>query len=71
MSVKRATRITSPKTRAIKPAAKVGTIATFWLTPQQIRQAKAIAARKSTGFKTQLRFWIAEGIKREEESSRC
>ena len=35
------------------------------LTPDQIAQAKTIAARKSIGYQTQLRLWIAEGIQRE------
>ncbi len=35
------------------------------LEPQQIAQAKRIARRKSIGYQTQLRLWIAEGIRRE------
>ena len=35
------------------------------LDPDQITTAKTIAARKSIGYQTQLRLWIAEGIQRE------
>src|SRR5260370_36408448 len=35
------------------------------LVPEQIAAAKKIAAKKSVGYKTQLRMWIAEGIRRE------
>ena len=35
------------------------------LTPEQIEAAKHIAAAKSVGDQTQLRMWIAEGIRRE------
>jgi len=35
------------------------------LVPDQIEAAKRIAARKSVGYQTQLRMWIAEGIRRE------
>jgi len=35
------------------------------LVPEQIAAAKKIAARKSVGYQTQLRMWIAEGIDRE------
>ena len=35
------------------------------LDPEQIASAKKIAAAKSVGYQTQLRMWIAEGIKRE------
>ena len=35
------------------------------LAPEQITAAKRIAARKSVGYQTQLRMWIAEGIRRE------
>ena len=35
------------------------------LAPEQIAAAKHIAARKSVGYQTQLRMWIAEGIRRE------
>ena len=35
------------------------------LDPEQIAAAKKIAAAKSVGYQTQLRMWIAEGIKRE------
>lgn len=32
---------------------------------EQIEAAKKIAAEKSVGYQTQLRMWIAEGIRRE------
>jgi len=35
------------------------------LGPDQIAAAKKIAATKSVGYQTQLRMWIAEGIRRE------
>jgi predicted DNA binding CopG/RHH family protein len=35
------------------------------LVPEQIAAAKKIAAKKSVGYQTQLRMWIAEGIRRE------
>lgn len=35
------------------------------LAPEQIAAAKHIAAAKSIGYQTQLRMWIAEGIRRE------
>ncbi len=40
------------------------------LLPEQIAAAKKIAARKSVGYQTQLRMWIAEGIRREAKSSK-
>ena len=39
------------------------------LVPEQIAAAKRIAARKSVGYQTQLRMWIAEGIRREAKRS--
>jgi predicted DNA binding CopG/RHH family protein len=35
------------------------------LAPEQIAAAKRIAAAKSVGYQTQLRMWIAEGLRRE------
>jgi predicted DNA binding CopG/RHH family protein len=35
------------------------------LGPDQIAAARKIAAAKSVGYQTQLRMWIAEGIRRE------
>ena len=35
------------------------------LAPEQIAAAKHIAAAKSVGYQTQLRMWIAEGVRRE------
>jgi predicted DNA binding CopG/RHH family protein len=35
------------------------------LAPEQIAAAKNIARAKSVGYQTQLRMWIAEGIRRE------
>ena len=37
------------------------------LAPEQITAAKHIAAAKSVGYQTQLRMWIAEGIRRESK----
>lgn len=39
------------------------------LDPEQIAAAKKIAAAKSVGYQTQLRMWIAEGIKREAKGA--
>ena len=39
------------------------------LEQAQIEKAKKIAARKSIGYQTQLRLWIAEGIERETKKS--
>src|SRR5580704_3449847 len=39
------------------------------LVPEQIEAAKKIAAQKSVGYQTQLRMWIAEGIRREAKRS--
>src|SRR6266571_7559202 len=39
------------------------------LVPEQIAAAKKIAAAKSVGYQTQLRMWIAEGIRREEKQT--
>jgi predicted DNA binding CopG/RHH family protein len=35
------------------------------LAPEQIAAAKQIAAAMSVGYQTQLRMWIAEGLRRE------
>jgi hypothetical protein len=35
------------------------------LTAEQIAAAKRVATAKSVGYQTQLRMWIAEGIRRE------
>ncbi len=45
--------------------AKVERPISIRLVPEQIAAAKKIAARKSVGYQTQLRMWIAEGIQRE------
>jgi len=37
------------------------------LLAEQIAAAKKIAAAKSVGYQTQLRMWIAEGIRRESK----
>ena len=39
------------------------------LVPEQIEAAKKIAATKSVPYQTQLRMWIAEGIRREAKRS--
>jgi len=39
------------------------------LAPEQIAAAKHIAAAKSVGYQTQLRMWIAEGIRREAKGA--
>ena len=38
------------------------------LEAAEIREVRRIAARKSIGYQTQLRLWIAEGIRRERTS---
>lgn len=40
------------------------------LDPAQLEAAKKIAVAKSVGYQTQLRMWIAEGIRREAKLSR-
>jgi len=40
------------------------------LVPDQIEAAKKIAAAQSVGYQTQLRMWIAEGIRREGKRAR-
>ena len=40
------------------------------LDPEQIAEAKKIATAKSVGYQTQLRMWIAEGIRRDAKLSR-
>jgi len=65
-----------PKARAAKPTAALAKAIrdrhqsakspiSIRLVPDQIAAAKRIAARKSVGYQTQLRMWIAEGIQRE------
>ena len=39
------------------------------LGPDQIAAAKRIAAAKSVGYQTQLRMWIADGIRREAKQA--
>ncbi|MBM3774954.1 MAG: hypothetical protein FJW37_07280 [Acidobacteria bacterium] len=39
------------------------------LGPDQIAAAKKIAASKSVGYQTQLRMWIADGIRREAKQA--
>jgi predicted DNA binding CopG/RHH family protein len=41
------------------------TVISLRLDPDQIDKAKKVAARKSIGYQTQLRLWIAQGIQRE------
>jgi len=53
-----ATRIRDRHARAKSPIS-------LRLAPEQIAAAKHIAAAKSVGYQTQLRMWIAEGIRRE------
>ena len=57
--------VASPKepNREIQTAEKVPL--SIRLFPEQISAAKKIAAAKSVGYQTQLRIWIAEGIRRE------
>lgn len=51
---------------AIRDHSKVAKSAiSIRLAPDQIESAKKIAASKSVGYQTQLRMWIAEGIRRE------
>jgi hypothetical protein len=39
------------------------------LVPEQMAAAKKIATGKSVGYQTQLRMWIAEGIRREAKET--
>jgi len=53
-------------TRAIRERhARAKSPISLRLDPEQIAAAKHIAASKSVGYQTQLRMWIAEGIRRE------
>jgi uncharacterized DUF497 family protein/predicted DNA binding CopG/RHH family protein len=65
-----------PEVRQAKPSptlakairerhARVKSPISLRLAPEQIAAAKHIAAAKSVGYQTQLRMWIAEGIRRE------
>jgi hypothetical protein len=67
-----------PAGRAVKPSpalaesirerhARAKSPISIRLAPQQIAVAKKIAAAKSVGYQTQLRMWIAEGIRRESK----
>lgn len=47
--------------------ARAKTAISLRLAPEQIAAAKKIAATKSVGYQTQLRMWIAEGIRRERK----
>jgi len=64
-----------PAVRQAKPSAALGktirerhgrakAAVSIRLTSEQIAAAKHIAAAKSVGYQTQLRMWIAEGIRR-------
>jgi predicted DNA binding CopG/RHH family protein len=53
------------KIRARRAAAK--SPISIRLAPEQIAAAKQIAASKSVGYQTQLRMWIAEGLRRESK----
>lgn len=59
-------RLPPGQTRKIQQRhARRKTAISIRLQPEQIAAAKKIAARKSLGYQTQLRLWIAEGIGRE------
>ncbi len=70
-----------PETRAAKPSkalersirerhAAAKSPISIRLGLDQIAAAKKIAAAKSVGYQTQLRMWIAEGIRREAKQAR-
>ncbi len=40
---------------------------TLRLSPQQIAEAKRIAAQKEIGYQTLIRTWVADAIKREKK----
>ena len=55
-----------PLTRKIRDRhARAKSPISIRLAPEQIAAAKHIAATKSVGYQTQLRMWIADGIRRE------
>jgi predicted DNA binding CopG/RHH family protein len=69
-----------PEEKQAKPTAALGKLIrarhakakspiSIRLVPEQIEAAKKIAAKKSVGYQTQLRMWIAEGIRREAKRS--
>lgn len=42
---------------------------TLRVDPSQIEEARQIAKRKTIGYQTLMRIWIAEGIEREKRSA--
>jgi predicted DNA binding CopG/RHH family protein len=59
-------KVSAALTKAIRERhARAKSPISIRLVPKQIAAAKKIAARKSVGYQTQLRMWIAEGIRRE------
>ena len=51
--------------RSIRERSRAKSPISLRLVPEQIAAAKKIATAKSVGYQTQLRMWIAEGIRRE------
>jgi len=47
---------------------RIKRLLTIRVDPEQIEMTRKIAKRKSIGYQTLMRMWIAEGIERELES---
>jgi len=61
-------KLSAARTRAVRERhARAKSPISLRLAPEQIEAAKHIAAGKSVGYQTQLRMWIAEGIRRESK----
>ena len=61
-----AVKLSAALSKAIKERhARAKSPISLRLVPEQIAAAKKVAAKKSVGYQTQLRMWIAEGIRRE------
>jgi predicted DNA binding CopG/RHH family protein len=59
-----------PEGKAAKPSGALAkSPISIRLGPDQIAAAKRIAAAKSVGYQTQLRMWIADGIRREAKQA--
>jgi predicted DNA binding CopG/RHH family protein len=46
---------------------RIKRLLTIRVDPEQIEATRKIAQRKSIGYQTLMRMWIAEGIERERE----
>jgi len=66
----RPSKVSKPPQKSIRERHKAKkSLISIRLGPEQIAAAKKIAAAKSVGYQTQLRMWIAEGIRREAKGA--